>query len=252
MTRTLQFSLTTLALLVLSAGWALAADQPLTRADVKVIKHKLVAVVEALGTPPAGYGKAAESFELPTTIAPAEAGTFYPAEASATLNFEDDQGKNSPEAIQAEYQRKMLAAQAAGDYQKVSALAQEMMQKASQAQMQADANHKEPITVHIRLNTNPYAAIDPDAVVFEGPGVIALKSSEAGNDTLTVRVFLDPVKLKQTETLAAVDLSADSGSGVKSKTAARNMEVEYSGPATVVEAWSKKLDTGKALAQLGN
>jgi len=54
----------------------LAAVQPLNRAEVTTLKHKLVVVVEALGVPE-GYRKAEGSFSLPTSIAPLDSGGFY-------------------------------------------------------------------------------------------------------------------------------------------------------------------------------
>ena len=243
-------------LLVLSlTQLGLADDQPLNREEVTIIKHKLTAVAEALGAPPPGYVKADEDYGLPTSISTrSEGGGFYPVYASASFRFDggaDKQSKNSQKEIEAEYRKKMMEAQATGNYEAMATIAQEMMQKMSQAQLTAEEARRVPIAVSLNCNTDPGVTIDPDAVVFEKPGVIALKNLEGGDEeNLRIAIYVDPVHLKDTRTLSRVDLSDKPDQGVRQKTAVRSLSIEISGPPAEVEAWSKRIDTDKALAQI--
>jgi len=255
MTRIWKSVLVIIPMLVLAGTWASADDQNLNRAEVTTIKRKLVAVIEALGAPPGGYVKSDESFNLPTSISPMQGGgSFYPVSASADLRFDggaDKMSKQSEKELETEYRQKILAAQAAGNYQAMSEIAQEMTQKMSQAQMAVEEAKRDPIRVNLQFNSSPGATIDPDAVVFEHPGVIALKSKVGGDDEqLQVMVYCDPVKLRETETLSRVDLADNPDPGVKGKTTVRHLTIEMTGPKDVVEEWSKKIDTDKVLAQI--
>jgi hypothetical protein len=255
MIRTLNVILLALFLVFSLTTGGRADDQPLNREEVTVIKHKLIAVEEALGAPPSGYVKAEESFELPTSITHRSEGDgFYPVYSSVNLRFDggaDKQSKKSQKDIEAEYKKKMLEAQAAGNYEAMSTIAQEMMQKMSQAQMAAEEARRVPISIIMNFNTNPSTAIDPDAVVFERSGVIALKNmTERDEEEMRIRIYLDPVHLKETKTLSRVELSDDPDHGVTKKTTTRNLTIEMTGPAQEVEAWSKRIDTAKALAQI--
>ncbi|MBU0484274.1 MAG: hypothetical protein KKB30_07150 [Proteobacteria bacterium] len=250
-------NLLVLALLVAlcQPTWSRAEETPLNRQDVTVIKKKLVEVAAALGQPPSGYGKAQESYDLPTSINSVKnGGGFRPVYASANLRFDgggEKMGKKSEKEIEAEYNKKILEAQATGNYQAMAQLVQEMMQKASQAQIAAnEAKQLEPVDIYVRFNNNSAANIDPDAVVFESPGVIALKASRSDGDMLEVSIYFDPVKLKDTQTLSRIDLSDDGQSGSNQKTTVRNITIEMTGPAAEVEAWSKQIATAKVLAQI--
>lgn len=254
MSRAVQVFLLSL-LLSLSLNAPLRAEeQPLNREEVTIFKRKLEAVFEALGAPPAGYLKADGDYNLPTSISPREGGNFYPAYASAYLRFDggaDKQAKKSQEEIEKEYQKKMLEAQATGNYEAMTTLAQEMVQRASAAQMAAEEARREPITVQLNFNSHASDTIDPDAVVFEKPGIIALKGKSGGDEELLrVMIYLDPVMLKETQTLSRVDLSPNPDKGVAKKTAVRSATIELTGPAQEVEDWSRRLDSAKALAQI--
>ena len=234
---------------------AYSEETQLTRDEVTVIKRKLVAVAEALGQPPAGYAKEDESFYLPTSAS--KMGTtdaFHPLSASAHFKFgggAEKKAKKSQKEIEAEYKKKVMAAQAKGDYQEMTRIAQEMQQKAGQAQMEAEDAKKDPIEVSLQFNTNPGQAIDPDAVVFERPGVIALKFKAGGDeDKMRIAVYCDPVHLKDTKTLSRVDLSDKQDKGVTKKNAVLNVVIELVGPAAVVEGWAKGIATDKVLAQV--
>ena len=109
---------------------------------------------------------------------------------------------------------------------------------------------KEPITVQIQFDANPNQTIDPDAVVFESPGVIALKFPEDVDSTKgRVAVYFDPVNLKNTKSLSTVDLKEPEGGAAK-RTDVKNITVEFSGPMSEILVWAKKVATKKVLAQI--
>jgi hypothetical protein len=254
MSRSLKLILLAVLLALSQPAWA-DDDTQLTRDEVTVIKRKLMAVAEALGQSPAGYVKVDEVFNLPTDASKmGTTGTFYPLSASAQFKFGDGAEKKSKQSqkdIEAEYKKKMMEAQATGDYQQMSKIVQEMSQKAGKAQMDAENAKKEPIEVSLRFNSNPGQAIDPDAVLFERPGVIALKFKSGGDaDKIRVAVYCDPVHLKDTQKLSRVNMSDNPAKGVLKKTTVLNATIEMSGPTAVVEVWAKGIATGKILGQI--
>jgi hypothetical protein len=241
-----------LALLLLDAGAARAQNQnedPLTRDEVSVIKKKMVAAFEALGQPD-GYSIEHDNFNLPTeAYKNSNSGKYNLIGGSANRRFGTQ--KKTEEAskdLQKEYQKKMAEAQASGDYQAMSKLAQEMQQKAGQMQLKATEAQKDPIEVSVMLNNDPGAVIDPDAVVFEHPGVIALKST-ADSGPERISIYFDPVSLKDTKQLSRVDLKRPED-GVSRKTLVLSISIDVSGPAAEIEPWLKKIDFKKVLAQI--
>jgi hypothetical protein len=239
-----------LGLAFLGAVGAPAQDEKsLTRDEVSVIKKKMVAAFEALGQPP-GYSLEHENYNLPTeAYKNSRTDKYNLINASADRRFgtqkkTEDENKD----LQKEYQKKMAEAQAKGDYVALSKLATEMQQKAGQMQLKATESHKEPIEVSVRLNNNPGAVIDPDAVVFEHHGVIALKSN-VENGTERIAVYFDPVALKETKQLSRVDLKQPED-GVAKRTLVMNVSIEVSGPPAEIEPWVKKVDVSKVLAQI--
>jgi hypothetical protein len=239
--------------LVFVACAALAQEStPLMRDEVAVIKKKLVAALDALGQPPAGYAVKDESFNLPTELSPAgTGGKWWPVNGSASRKYTTDVGKEKANKdFQQDYQKKMLEAQSKGDYQAMSKLAQEMQQKMSEMQMKASQGEREPIEVDVQVNQNPGTTIDPDAVLMEKPGMIALRTQQdKESEKSRVLVAFDPNALKKTGTLSRLDLKMPED-GVSSKLAILNVEIQLYGPSVDVEAWAKKIDTGKVLAQI--
>ena len=84
--------------------------------------------------------------------------------------------KDASKEFETEYKKKILEAQAKGDYEAMGKLVQEMQMKASELSLKTEEQHKEPISVNLALNTGSGETIDPDAVVYEQSGVIALKA----------------------------------------------------------------------------
>ncbi len=237
---------------LLASATALSqSDNSLTRDEVTQIKKKLVASLGALGQAPAGYAQERESFDLPTSASATGKGKFYTVGAGAQRTYgTEEKSKSESEDMSKEYQKKMMEAQAKGDYKTMSELAQEMQKKMGQKQLEATEKYKEPVEVTIRFNANPYATIDPDAVLFERPGVIALKTPDQGSGKKErVTIYIDPVALKSTKELSRVEMRQPEG-GVSKKTAVLNASIELYGPAAEVESWAKRVDTKTVLAQI--
>ena len=243
-----------LAVSIVSAGGLARQQESLTRDEVSVIKKKLVAVTESLGQPPEGYAKTQERYDLPTEAYPTDkAGTYYLIGPGASLQFGSSAQKSSEadqQALQKEYQKKLAEAQAKGDYETMAKLGQEMQQKAGKMQMGLIEGAKEPIDVSIRFNSNPGTTIDPDGVLFEGTGFIALKLEvNSQGDKGCVAIYFDPVNLKDTKQLSRVDLKTPE-KGIKKRTGILNAAVELSGPLAEIDKWARRVDTKKVLAQI--
>ena len=241
-----------LAVIALLAQNAVGQEEKmLTRDEVSVIKKKLVAILGALGTAK-GYDIENEHFNLPTDAYPSGQGNlYYPVNASAARRYGTQKSaEKSAQDLQKEYQKKMLEAQAKGDYQTMAKLAQEMQQKAGEQQLKGAEQAKEPIDVDVQLNSNPGATIDPDAVLFEKAGLIAVKSideSNAGKERIWI--YFDPVNLKDTKQLSRVDLKLPDG-GVAKRNIVLNATIELQGPTADVEALAKQVDTHAVLGQI--
>ncbi|MGD9549232.1 MAG: hypothetical protein AB7V45_17030 [Candidatus Krumholzibacteriia bacterium] len=251
MSRSYRIALVTLCILACLPSGSRAKEVDLNRQEVTVIKKKLVAVEESLSPLPVGYAKSEEDFGLPTSVQTGDKGGFRPVYASASYTFEGGgalTAEKTEKELEAEYKKKIMEAQAKGDYQAIQTLSQEMMQKAMSNQMAAEEAKRDPVRVYVTINGGAYATIDPDAVVFEKPGVIALKTLQNQGQDAQVMIYVDPVKLKETGTLSKIELQDDQDAA--GKTTVRHITIELSGPAAVVEAWSKTVDTGKALAQI--
>jgi hypothetical protein len=227
-------------------------ETPLLRDEVAAIKKKLAIALDAVGQPPAGYSKEGEDFNLPTEAYKASGSELFSAtHSSAERKFGSKKSLDrSANDMGKEYQKKMAEAQAKGDVQAMTKLAQEMQQKVGQLQVQTVAGSKEPIRVSVQFNVGTGTTIDPDAVVFEGAGFIALKQKDDGTeDKGSVSVFFDPVALKDTKQLSRAEIHLPA-KGTSSKTAIFNSIVSLSGPMEAIEAWAKTIDTKKILAQI--
>jgi hypothetical protein len=237
----------------MSVSSAVAENVPLTRDEVSVLKKKLQAVSAAMGQPPAGYAKEDEDFSLPTdTRKGREAGKYEWPHASVNYRFGSSAqktAKKSQDDISKEYEKKMSEAMAKGDYQALSKLSQEMQQKAGQAHLAEVEGKKDPIGVQIQLNTGTSQAIDPDGVILEKPGVIALALDTQDEKQNRVGLYFDPVSLKETKSLSRIDLKYPEG-GVSKKTAVLNVIIELHGPADAVTEWAKRINTSAVLGQI--
>jgi len=231
--------------------FAFAQDTSLTRADVAAIKAKLVKVQQAMGVEPQGYLKESEDFNLPTDASPTQTGKYWPVTASVSLRYTDKaskEGIDNAEKAAKEFEAKYATAMASGDPNAMIQMSEEMMrisQMAAAAGMSTQA--KEDMTAYIQFNMNSYTGIDPDAVVFESPGAIALRDTDVEGEEGQVTVYLDPVALRQTETLSKVEIKTPDD-GVTSKSGVYNVTISLHGTIADIEAWVKSFNTGEMLA----
>ncbi|MBV9080801.1 MAG: hypothetical protein JO102_06750 [Elusimicrobia bacterium] len=256
MNRFARFAAAAAAVLPLSYNPCIHADgstTALTRDEVTVVKRKLQAIEAALGAPPAGFEKANESFSLPTDYSSGDEAkhTYYPINGSVNLKFDGGTARVSQEANaqSTDIQKRMQDALAKNDYDALAKIQQEATQQYSGLQSKAmDANSKGTIDVNIELNNGGGNGIDPDAVLFEKPGVLALKAPESGNPGQErVSVYVDPVGLKDSKTLSSVTLRRDE---TPKKTSVQNATINLTGPTGAVEAWAKKIDTSAVVGQV--
>lgn len=225
---------------------------PLTRDEVSILKKKFVAALDAVGQPPAGYSKEEENFSLPTDAGKNhDSGLLNPAYGSARRSFGSGKStEKSQKEFEKDYQKRIAEAQAKGDYEAIAKISQEIQKKSGEMQMKAIEGKKIPIDVHVTINSSGGEPIDPDGVLFEKPGIIALKEkSDASDEKSRVRVYFDPVSLKNTKQLSKVDMKVPE-KGVSSKTAVYTMTIEFYGPTAEIEAWAQKVDGGKVLSQI--
>ena len=101
----------------------------LTRSEVAAIKAKIVAVQGAMGADPAGYLKESEDFDLPTDFNAAQGGKYWPITSGVTLRYTDRASKegtaNAEKATQ-DFQARYTAAIAAGNFEAVAKLSEEL------------------------------------------------------------------------------------------------------------------------------
>jgi hypothetical protein len=253
MKRSLPLAVSSAAIILLCTTQAEAQDEnALLRDEVAIFKKKLVATLDALGKPPAGYSSERESFNLPTEAYKIGGSSRYsPVSASADRTYgTQKKSQESSEELQKEYQTKLLEAQAKGDYAAMAKISQEMSQKISKTQLEATESYKDPIEVSIQFNGNPGATIDPDLVLFERSGAIALKTidnSSSGKERVTV--YIDPVALRETKQLSRVTMRYPE-KGVSRRTSVLNASIDMRGPIAEVETWAKNIDLNKVLALL--
>ena len=242
--RTLSIGASCLALIL--AVPAMAQETSLTRSEVTAIKDKLVIVQQALGADPAGYIKESEDFDLPTDFNPAQNGRFWPITSAVNLRYTDRasvEGAANIERTAAEFQARYAAALASGDAAVITRMVEEMTALQTQAAAAAmnPATRKEPMQVYVQFNMNPSVAIDPDAVVLEQPGVIALRDKELTSDEGQVTVYIDPVALAATEELSQFELRTPND-GVTNKSGIYHIVISAHGSVPDIEAWVMGFD----------
>jgi len=247
-------SLGIVLMMVLAATAAAQESTSLNRSEVAAIKAKLVAVQKAMGGDPSGYVREDEdSFNLPTDFNPARDGKFWPITASVQTRFTDKgavEGAAAVENLQQDMQAKYAAAMASGDPAAMEKMFEQMlqMQNAAVATAMAPPAKKEDMQVYVTLNLNPSVGIDPDAVVLEQPGVIALRQKDdAAGVTGQVTVYLDPVALASTTELSKVELrTADDG--VTNRSGVFHVVIQLNGALADIEPWVQSFDYSAMMA----
>jgi len=246
-------AMTVLGVSLVLAAVAFGQSTNLTRSEVAAIKAKIVAIQEAMGGDPEGYLKDDEDFSLPTEVSMARDGKFWPISAGVSLRYTDRASEESTanaEQLATEFQAKYAAAIASGNVEAITKLAEEMTRiQAAAAAAAMTPTKKENMSVYVQLNANPSVGIDPDAVVLERAGVIALRRSNGSDDKGEVTVYLDPVALKATEELSKIELRTDDN-GVSNKTGVFHVVIQLNGTLADIESWVKQFDYGKMLAAI--
>lgn len=239
-----------LILVLVYANLAFAQETALDRSEVAEIKQKLVTVQKALGGNPEGYTLESEEFNLPTDYSPAEDGKFWPITSSVSLRFGDKaskEGQDSAEQAAANFKAKYAAAMASGNYEALEKMMEDMQAVTQQAAAVAMAPQKRPMTVYIQFNMRSSTGIDPDAVVFEKAGVIALRKKNLNDEHGTLWIYIDPVVLKETGKLSKIELKTPDN-GVPKKTGVFNITIQADGTLSDVETWAKKMDTDSMIS----
>lgn len=213
------------------------------RTDLANIKKTVTAMAAALGNAPAPYAKENDQWELPTYACKGKAG-FRPITTrySFRLSTEVEQKK-----FAAQYQKEIMAAQASGDPEKIMQVSQEYQKK--MMQMAAANQNNSPVDIAINVNEGGSGTIDPDAVLRDGAGFIALReSSDAGSGSEIVNLYFDKVALRDAHEAASFDTGGDVT--VPGRFDAINVHMNIGGPKTIVDALVKQLKTAGVLGQL--
>jgi len=229
---------------------AFAQDNSLDRDEVAGIKKKLVTVQKALGDDPVGYTLDSEDFNLPTDFNPARDGKFWPISSSVSLRYSDKASKDSQAGVEKaseDFQAKYSAAIASGDEEAIMKMMEQMQLMAQQAAAASMAPQKQPMTVYVQFNTGGGTGIDPDAVVFERAGVIAIRKKKLHEEKGELWIYIDPVALNDTKKLSKVDMSTPSD-GVTKKAGVFNITIQANGTLSDLEAWANKMDTDAMLS----
>lgn len=240
-----------IAVLLLAIPWSLTlADEttvPLTRAEVKEIKNVITKSIDALTPLPTGYAIAEESYNIAVeTACEKSTGRCAPKESSAAIELgaNDKAAKQNHREATEKLAEQMREAANRGDFQSLATYQQQIaaMTMAMMAQ-----KHLDPIQIKISLNTGLFLKIDPDSVVSEGKGFIALKNY-SGSENFRIIACFDPYLLKETETLSAIDLY--SPDYVEKKTSIYNMIIEIEGPEDLVSEWFSKANFSSILQSI--
>jgi len=241
-----------LSMFLVSAAFAQDSTN-LSRSEVAAIKAKIVAVQAAMGEPAGYVRKEEDSFYLPTEFNPAQNGKFWPIVSSVETRYTDRgavEGAASIEQYQQDLMARYMAALASTDAEAIEKLLEEMtqMQTTAAAAALTPPVKKDDLQVSVQLNMNPSVSIDPDAVVLEQAGVIALRQKDdpAGQKG-SVYVYLDPVALAQTEELSSFELRT-AQDGVTNRTGVYHIVIRASGALADAETWVSGFDFPAILA----
>ena len=242
-----------LALVIVSTA-ASQETLSLNRGEVTALKAKIVAVQEATGGAPRGYTKKDEdSYYLPTEVESTREGKFWPVVSSVQMRFTDKAAIDSQASIE-EYQKEFMeryaAAIASGSETAIEKLLEEMtqMQTAAAAAALTPVTQKEDMQVYVQLNMNPIVSIDPDAVVLEQPGVIALREkNDAAGESGRVTVYLDPVALANSAELASFELRT-AQDGVTNRVGVFHIVIQINGALADIQSWVESFDFPAMLA----
>ena len=212
------------------------------RDDLTSLKKNLETAIAAIPEPKAPYSKANQNWNLPGYTCQDKSG-MRPIDVSYTAEYNTE---GASQKLAQEYQKQLMAAEAKGDYESVMKITQEMQ---SRVMSQASATQGlSEIQIRVDANTAGSGTIDPDAVMRDGEGFIALRNSKDGSGNEQVSIWFDPVALKNAHQLASFDMNGDYR--VDSKLALWSIEVSLSGPASFLDDMVKNIDAAKVLGTL--
>ena len=215
----------------------------LMRDDLAGLKKKVEIALSAVPKPKSPYAKANESWSLPSYACKDKSGQ-RPLDLSYNSTWNTDA---SMQKMGMDYQKQIMAAEAAGNYQEVMKITQKMQ---ARAMAQASANQgMPPLEINLSVNTGDANTIDPDSVIRDGRGFIAIRTNKdriSGNENISI--FFDPVALKDAHQLASFDLSGDYR--VPAKLSLLSLRIDMSGPSNILEPIVKEIDVGSVLGTL--
>ena len=213
------------------------------RDDVSTLKKHMQDIVTAMPMPDAPYGRENENWQLPSYACQDDMG-IRPVDISYTSRYSVEatlQQKN------AAFQKQIMEAQAKGDYEAMTNINQQVAQQAMQQAALSQANA--PVDISVAANTSDSGTIDPDAVVSDGQGFLAIRTStDSTSNTENVSVYFDPVALKDAHQLASFDMGGDYR--VHSKLDLYSLRIDLEGPAKVVDKMVRGIDSSKVLSGL--
>lgn len=211
------------------------------RADMVTLKSHMEKILAAVGSLPAPYTRKNDNWQLPAYACRDKTG-FEPISVRYTGEFSSDQ---SQEKVQQAYQKKMLAAEASGNYAAMAKIARQMQTAMMAASAAAQA--ATPVDITIIANGSGADTIDPDSVLRDGPGFIALRQQGGNANDETATVYFDKVQLKNAHQLASFDL----GNWLApAKLSLINMAIRIQGSRANVERFVKQIDAQAVLGQL--
>ena len=215
----------------------------LVRDDLSNLKHKVNAAIAAVPTPASPYGKASERWSLPS-YACQDSDGYLPLAVGYSSEY------TTEAAVQAQgqkFQQALMEAQAKGDYKTMMEISQKMQQTITQQAAQNQA--MKPVDIAVYGNVADSGTIDPDAVVRSDAGFIAIRlDSNLADNEEEVAVYFDPVKLRDSKTLASFDLGENYR--LADKLDLVNFKIDLTGPKAKVESMVAQLDVGKVMALL--
>ena len=93
-----------------------------------------------------------------------------------------------------------------------------------------------------------YQAVDPEGVLWETPGAMALKLESSDPNNAHLLLAFDPKTLADTQTLSLIDTGESLNTSAAQKTAVRTISVELTGPEDAITAWAQGVDKKAVLA----
>lgn len=213
------------------------------RDDLASLKKQMEGIVAAIGEPGAPYGRESGSWSYPRGVCKAAKG-YVAVSLGYNTSFSTE---GQEKTLEKEYQQKMMAAQASGNYQAMAQLSQEMQQKAM-GQAMANQN-KSPVNMSVDVDSGAEGTIDPDGVIRDGVGFIAIRDAAGSDaDSEQVDVYFDHIALKDAKRIANYTIPGEML--VSGPHDFGNLHVHLSGPKDVVNKLVKNMDAGKILGAL--